>query len=180
FHQVRRLLDDLPDRLVGAGDLVQDAGVLSALDSLSLARQILAGESPLGLSTRHLSPRAMGRALAPLPVSEAAEPERARSHQYGNDPQLPRSRANRPFARHEHAFSEMHFIGDVIVVAVDRHGQTEPADVALESERMGELPQEARHHDFSIGKGVVLTPVDVLAISLKIRRPLEKIGEAPI
>src|SRR5215468_10812710 len=105
---------------------------LRLLRIVTPSRKRLAGDSPLGLSARHLSARAMGRALERLPVSEAADDERAGSHRSGNDPQLPRSRANCPFARHEHALSEMHFVGDVVVVAVDRHGQTELADVPLE------------------------------------------------
>src|SRR5438034_7568525 len=70
FDQVRRLLEDLGDRLVGARDLVHDARVLPALDALGLTGQVSLREPPPGLAPRHEAPGSVRRALERLEVAE--------------------------------------------------------------------------------------------------------------
>ena len=59
-HQIRLVFHNLIDVLVGAWDFVDNAFVLTALDTLSLNLQIFFGEAFLCFGTTHASPRAVG------------------------------------------------------------------------------------------------------------------------
>src|SRR5262249_54491413 len=180
LDEVGGLFEDLGDRLVGPGDLVEDAGVLAALHTLGLDGEVFLRELPLRLAAGHLPAGAVGSALEGVAVAEAANDEGAGPHRAGNDSQLPFPRADRALARDEHLFAEMDLVGDVVVVAVDGGRQAQPRDVPLEAEGEGELPQDPVHHDLAVLPRVALAPLDVLAVLAELRRPGEEIGEVGI
>ena len=71
------VLDHLADRLVRAGNLVDDARVLAALDAFGLPREILPRETAPGLAAGHPAARAVRGTLERLGVAEAPDDEGA-------------------------------------------------------------------------------------------------------
>ena len=111
------------DVLVGLGGLVDDAGVLAALDARGLILQIAHGEALARLAAAHAAAGAVRRRLERARVAEAAHDVRLRAHRARDDAQVAAPGADRALARDQQLVAEVDLLGDVVVVARDRLGE---------------------------------------------------------
>src|SRR5438067_7594500 len=110
----------LVDVLVGAGDLVEHALVLSTHDSCRLLLQVCNGKPFLGGVATHAASRAVGAGLEALGRALAAHDVAARPHAAGDDAELAPAGADRALARQPDVLAVVELALDVVVVAVDR------------------------------------------------------------
>src|SRR5438105_880671 len=139
LDQVLLLFHDLPDVLVGAGNLVEDPAVLAALDALGLLPQVVDGEAFLGLAPAHLPARSVGSALEAHRVAQTADDEGSGPHRPWDDAEIALAGADGALARHEDLLAEVDLLGDVVVMAVDGFAEPglraePPEDVLVEVE----------------------------------------------
>src|SRR5215472_19064263 len=85
FDQVPLRRNDCLDGLVGGGGLVDDVGVLAALDTFGHALVIFDGEASFGFSAGHGAAGAVTAAHEALRVAFAANDVRARPHAAWDD-----------------------------------------------------------------------------------------------
>ena len=111
--------DDRLEVLVGAGDLVDHAGVLAALHSRGLSGQVVEGEGPLGLRPRHPAAGAVGRGAVRRLVAEAAYDVRAGAHRTRDQAVLARAGPDRALAGHDQVDAVVGLLRHVIVVRGD-------------------------------------------------------------
>src|SRR5262245_40832636 len=88
LDQILLILHRLVDALVGARDLVEDAVILAALDTLGLLPQILQREALLRRRARHAPTGPVRCRLERLGVAATAHDVRARSHRARDDAEL--------------------------------------------------------------------------------------------
>src|SRR5690349_13287000 len=94
LDEIALLLHHLIDVLVGARDLVHDAGVLAALHAPRLLLKVPCREPPLGRVTAHAPTGAVRSRVEGLLVAEALHDVRAGAHRAGNDPVLTGTRTD--------------------------------------------------------------------------------------
>src|SRR5687768_16599849 len=88
LDQILLRVHDRVDRLVRRRRLVDDAGILSALDALGRLDMILDAEAALGLRPRHRAAGAVAATGEALRVALAAHDVRARAHAARNDAEI--------------------------------------------------------------------------------------------
>src|SRR3990172_929647 len=99
LHEVGLVRHHFVDVLVGAGNFIQHAFVLAADDAFGLLFQIADRKPLLRLGPAHPAPGAVGAGVEALRRAPAAHDVGARAHAARDDAEVPRTRADRAFAR---------------------------------------------------------------------------------
>src|SRR5882724_6956442 len=174
LDQVLLVLHHLLDQLVGAGDLVEHARILAALDALGLGFQVLDREAPPGFAPAHPPAGSVRGALEALRVPQSADDVAAGPHAAGNDAQVPLAGADGPLAGDQDLLAEMRLLRDVVVMAED----------GLRELHLGaELPDHRSvqvEHRLPVLHRVPLRPEEVAPVLVHLPGAGEKDGQVPI
>src|SRR5262245_29666557 len=105
--------DHLGDVLVGTGDLVDDTGVLAALDALGLSDKVLGGELAPRLGPGHAPPGTVARGAERVLVAQPTHDKRARAHRTRDDAQIAAAGADRALAGHQQVHATVGLLGHI-------------------------------------------------------------------
>src|SRR5260221_3480445 len=106
-------------RFVRRRCLVDNLRVLPALHAFRHPSVIFQRKPPLCLVARHGAPSSMTATAEALRVAFAAHDVRTRAHAARNDSHVALARTDRPFARHQNAFTEVRLARHIVVMTVD-------------------------------------------------------------
>ncbi|OLL89030.1 hypothetical protein Ae356Ps1_6311c [Pseudonocardia sp. Ae356_Ps1] len=173
--QVGLLRHDRVEVLVRAGDLVDHAGVLAALDALGLGLQVGDRELPARRPPRHAAPGPVRRRPVGLLVPQPGHDERPGAHRAGDDPLAAALGGDGALAGHDELDAVVGLLGHVVVVA---------GHLRLEADRAAQRPDqcgiEQLDHHPAVEPRVLLCPVQVGPVGLHLRGAGEEHGQVAV
>src|SRR5919197_194309 len=162
------------DRLVGSRRLVDDVGILPALDARGGGLMIRQGEAPLRLAARHGATGAVAATLVAFRAPAPAHDVGARAHASRDDAEVARSCAHGALACDEDFASAVALARHVIMVAVHRrHAGLEGRDPRYRPHGL----HDSLHHEPAVRHRIVLGPADGFHVLLEVRRTFLEIRE---